>query len=263
VPYQDLFAGAAPYYRRFRPAYPDGAFELLRSEFDLDGTGTLLDLGCGTGQAAIPLAGDFAKVVALDLDVEMLAEGREAAAAAGIDNIGWVEGAAESSAASHGKARLVTAGNAFHWMDRDRVLAALTDVVDPRGGVAILAGGSVSLWHTRAAWAAPVREVIQRYLGSGRRAGRGHFVQPAERHEEVCARSAFPNVETHVFPVERRWSYDQFVGALYSTSYCSPTVLGDRQRAFETELRETLARAVPEGEIVHNIAVDAILARRT
>ena len=74
---------------------------------------------------------------------------------------------------------------------------------------------------------------------------------------------AFREVETHVFPVERRWSFDQFVGALYSTSYCSPAVLGDRLPAFEADLRKTLASAVSEGEIVHNIAVDAILARRS
>ena len=52
---------------------------------------------------------------------------------------------------------------------------------------------------------------------------------------------------------------DTFVGALFSTSYCSPTVLGDRRATFEADLRAALA-GVPE--IVRHLAVDVILARR-
>ncbi len=120
----------------------------------------------------------------------------------------------------------------------------------------------MSLWRSEAPWAAPTIAVVRRYLGERRRAGRGHYAEPTERHEVACGRSAFSQVEVEVFEVERHWSIDQFVGALYSTSYGSPHLLGDRRAAFEADLRAALADAVPDGVVVNRGAVDVILARR-
>ena len=57
-----LFHGAAWYYARFRPPYPDALLDYLISKFELGGRSNLLDLGCGTGQVAIPLSRHFRQV---------------------------------------------------------------------------------------------------------------------------------------------------------------------------------------------------------
>ena len=62
----DLFVSTAGDYGRYRPGYPPAVFERLRAAFSLDGTGRLLDLGCGTGALAQPLHADFKDVVAVD-----------------------------------------------------------------------------------------------------------------------------------------------------------------------------------------------------
>ena len=54
----------------------------------------VLDVACGTGNAAIPAALAGARVTGIDLTPEMLAKGRERAEAAGA-RIEWVEGDAE------------------------------------------------------------------------------------------------------------------------------------------------------------------------
>ena len=72
--YRDTFRSTGWHYARFRRGYPDAVFELLRQKFGLDGTGRLLDLGCGTGQLAMPLAREFEEVVAMDPEPEMLSE---------------------------------------------------------------------------------------------------------------------------------------------------------------------------------------------
>jgi SAM-dependent methyltransferase len=54
----------------------------------------VLDVACGTGNAAIPAARAGARVAGLDRVPELLEAGREKAAAAGLD-IDWVEGDAE------------------------------------------------------------------------------------------------------------------------------------------------------------------------
>ncbi|WP_353615266.1 MULTISPECIES: class I SAM-dependent methyltransferase [unclassified Mycobacterium] len=40
----------------------------------LDGAGRLLDLGCGTGQLALPLAGHVTEAVGVDPEADMLTE---------------------------------------------------------------------------------------------------------------------------------------------------------------------------------------------
>jgi ubiquinone/menaquinone biosynthesis C-methylase UbiE len=55
----------------------------------------VLDVACGTGNAAIPAARAGAQVTGLDLVPELLDAGRQKAAAVGVD-IDWVEGDAEA-----------------------------------------------------------------------------------------------------------------------------------------------------------------------
>ena len=125
----DIYKGTAWYYSRFRPRYPETLVSLLRDTFGLDGSGRLLDLGCGPGPVAIRLAHLFEKVVAMDPEPDMLAEGRAQAERASVSNIEWRRGSSEDLSAALGSFRLVTMGNSFHWMDRDRTLDALYDLV--------------------------------------------------------------------------------------------------------------------------------------
>src|SRR5687767_3739185 len=112
---RDLFASTAAYYARFRPDYPPVLLDDLVTDCGLDGTGWLLDLGCGTGQLAIALRPRFAGVVGLDASDEMLAEARRQASAAGVDDITWVAAPAETVSPDLGRFRLITIGRAFHW----------------------------------------------------------------------------------------------------------------------------------------------------
>jgi hypothetical protein len=63
-----LFTGTAWYYARYRPGYPEAFFADLVARFHLDGTGRLLDMGCGTGQLTIPLAQHVAAAIGMVLD---------------------------------------------------------------------------------------------------------------------------------------------------------------------------------------------------
>jgi ubiquinone/menaquinone biosynthesis C-methylase UbiE len=87
-----LFEGTAWHYARYRPGYPQPFFDDLVERFGLDGTGRLLDLGCGTGQLAIPLAAHVAEAVGMDPEPEMLVEAARCAQAAGVTNATWAQG---------------------------------------------------------------------------------------------------------------------------------------------------------------------------
>ena len=159
-----IYEGTAWYYSRFRPKYPPSLVSLLRENFRLDGTGRLLDLGCGPGPVAIALAHLFEEVVAMDPDDGMRAEGERIADERGINNIEWRFGGSKDLSPELGQFRLVTMGNSFHWMDRARTLEALYDLVTDGGGIAVVGEGAPIPPPPPTRWRVAINTVLTRYL---------------------------------------------------------------------------------------------------
>jgi ubiquinone/menaquinone biosynthesis C-methylase UbiE len=134
----DVFEGTAKYYALYRPPYPKQLFAAMVKKFELNGQGALLDLGCGTGEMAIPLANYFEKVLALDPDEAMLNEGRAKAKRLNISNIHWQAGSSKDLTDVEGPFKLITMGQSFHWMDEKPVLEHLYRLTEPLGGVVIV-----------------------------------------------------------------------------------------------------------------------------
>ena len=135
-----IYRGTAAYYARGRPAYSRELVPTLAAEAGLDGTGRLLDAGCGPGVLTIALVGHFADAIGLDPEAEMLAEGARRAAETGIGNIRWVQARAEDlPALGLGPFKLVTFGQSFHWTDRERVAATVYELLAPGGALALIA----------------------------------------------------------------------------------------------------------------------------
>ena len=259
----DLFAGTASYYARRRPGYPPAFIAHIVARYGLDGTGRLLDLGCGTGQLALPLAAHVGEVVGLDPDREMLAEAARAAATAGARNISWLVGADRDL--EHPplrerltSLRLTTIGRAFHWMAQDRTLTALYTLTEPGGGV-VITGEPDVVWDGPRHWQQAATAVVRRWLGEARRAGSGTYTPPSERWEATLARGAFVGLETFQLAFTRRWDIDGVRGYLYSTSYCSPRLLGARLPAFERDLRDALLALEPGGVFEQDVELEAHL----
>ena len=109
-----LYQGAASHYWA-RPPYAAGLTDALSETLVLDGTGRLLDAGCGPGVLALLLADRFEEVIGLDPDPGMLAEAARNARERGITNARWVQARAEDvGSLGLGPFRLVTFGQSFH-----------------------------------------------------------------------------------------------------------------------------------------------------
>ncbi|WP_020580056.1 class I SAM-dependent methyltransferase [Actinopolymorpha alba] len=249
-----IYDGAAVHYRYGRPAYSSDLEALLAEELDLDGSGRLLDVGCGPGILTVRLVHLFAEAVGLDPDPEMLAEGRRAAEERGIANIAWVQALAEDlPGAAPGTYRVVTFGSSFWWTDEVRVAEAVYDVLEPGGALVLVT-------HKAGAGAVPpspepppiphaeIEALVEKYLGSGRRAGQG--AAPARSAEEdVIAGTRFgvPRVIFAPGIPDLVRDTESVLSGYFSFSWSAPHLFGDRVEAFATEVRELLRARSPEG----------------
>src|SRR5687767_2081529 len=93
------FEGTAEYYAIGRPPYSAQLGGTMTRELSLDGTGQLLDVGCGPGVLELDLAQLFDEVTALDPELGMLRVGRQRCEQAGLANVRWVQGVADDTAA--------------------------------------------------------------------------------------------------------------------------------------------------------------------
>lgn len=260
----ELFASTAPYYARYRAGYPSALFDHLVDRFALDGTQTVLDLGCGTGQIAVPLAPHVARVLAVDPEPTMLEQGRRIADERGITTIDWRQGDSYHLDELHlPTLDLVIMGAAFHWTDRDALLNELDTLVAPTGAV-IVASGGVPGEHTPPPWNDTIAAIRTRYLGPARRAGSGTYTHPEERHADALRRSPFSHVDTVEWTWQLPRDLDSVVGLQFSFSYSAPAQFGneDTRTQFEHDLRQALITQFPNGDFTENIRTEVLIATR-
>jgi SAM-dependent methyltransferase len=256
VPYDPtIYLGSAAHYRSGRPAYSPELEAFLTQQAGLDGNGRLLDAGCGPGVLTVRLAHLFSQAVGLDPDADMLAEGCRAAAEKGIMNIGWVQGLAEDlPAVAPGPYRLVTFGQSFHWTDEQQVAETVYDMLEPGGALALIV-------HTVAGRLRPpdpgvpaiphdeIKALVERYLGSSRRAGQGTVPPRTHRFEDVLARTRFGAPQQFFVPglPDLLRDSESVLSGYFSFSFAAPHLFGDRLDDFAGQVRALLAERSAEG----------------
>lgn len=253
------FQSAVAFYERFRLAYPDPLIARVVALAGLAPGDAVLDLGTGPGSLAVPFARHGMRVTAMDPEPDMLAAAGQAAAQAGV-TLTLVPGGSYELTPGMGPFKLITIGRAFHWMDREAVLAMLDRIVAPGGGIAFFHDAHPGL--TENAWFKTLVDVCDRYGRSAaahvreRRAG-GH-----RRYEPYLFASAFTRLEGLSMTIRHALREDQIVGRAYSMSPTSPEKLGDMRQAFEAELRAALRAVAPDGIFTEIAELVCLLARR-
>ncbi|MGW0806144.1 class I SAM-dependent methyltransferase [Nonomuraea sp. NPDC002799] len=256
---EDPFGGAAPYYARYRPGYGQPAVEHLAETLGTDSL--VLDLGCGPGTIAIPLARLVQAVLAVDPAQEMLAEGRRLAGDAA--NIMWLLGDSTTLPALPAFEQVVM-GRSFHWMDRAAVLAQLDALLPPGGAVALIgpARQRGEPWQPDAQPWQPVERRVCEAFGLDIHTAASRFRATGEHHHDLLARSPFSSQEFRVFRRRLTWNVDGLVGLQLSYSYSSPARLGDQLPAFVKTLRQALLADNPAGEWEQQLVTEVLVARR-
>lgn len=126
------FGEDAERYDRRRPGYPAELFD----EFAAAPGSRVLELGCGTGQATLPLARLGCAIVAVELSVDMAAIARRRLAE--FPAVRVVVSAFEDWPLPDERFDLVLSATAFHWLDPDVRMRKAADALRPGGRLALI-----------------------------------------------------------------------------------------------------------------------------
>jgi len=247
---ETLYAGSAEYYARGRMPYPQELADALRDELGLDGTGRLLDVGCGPGALTHLLAPLVGEAVGMDADPDMVRVAERGAAA----NERFVHLRAEALPAGLGTFRMVTLAQSFHWFASDDVARALREMLEPNGTLVFV--GATTHEGEGNVPRADIAALVERWLGSTKRAGQGLRVF-GEEPRNVLDRAGLHNRRD--IEVERDETFDRseddIVASVFSQSFSAPHLFGDRVGEFEADLRALLRGGGPYYERPRSITL--------
>jgi SAM-dependent methyltransferase len=252
----DRFRSAAAHYLVGRPSYAPALIHRVAALCGLDGSGRLLDLGCGPGQLAAAFAPFATDVLAVDPEPEMLAEGERLGNGAAVT---FRLGSSQDLDLSWGRFRAVTIGRAFHWMDRAETARRLDGMIEPGGALVLFRVDHLDVPDN--AWRTAFQEALDNALGeSGRSAWRG----PGwVRHEAVLLDSPFPAMERVGVIERRRTPAASLIDRALSMSRTTRARLGAAADGLRDQVKALVAAASVDGMVTEVVESVALIARRT
>lgn len=204
----ERFSDRVEDYVRYRPDYPQALVGWLHG-LGVNHDWAVADIGAGTGISSKLFLDAGHRVTAVEPNAAM-----RGAAVRWLGDDGRfqaVDGTAEATGLPDASVDLVTAAQAFHWFDTDKVRAEFRRIVSPRGLVAVF-------WNTRRLVGTPFLEGYERLLHEYG----VDYVSVAERYadDEAMARwfgHGYRGMAS--FPHGQKLDFDALKGRLMSSSY--------------------------------------------
>jgi SAM-dependent methyltransferase len=221
-------------YARFRPGPPPSMFDRLERFIPLRGCAAV-DIGTGTGAAALELAARGACVTAIDRSEGQLAAGRAVAASRGL-SIDFRVGSAESTGLPGGAFDLWIASQAWHWFDPAGAGAEALRLLRPRG-LAVCC--SFDYLPHRSPVAKATEDLILKYNPSWPMAGgHGCHINPIVQLPDA----GLGPVEQFSFEHPQPFSHEAWRGRMRTCNGVGASLSEDLVRAFDRDLEAMLAR---------------------
>jgi SAM-dependent methyltransferase len=130
------FDSAAQLYQQSRPDYPEGLYDELVRLADLRYGDRLVEIGCATGKATVPLARRGFRITCVEIGGQLAAAARQNLA--DFPNVQVTEAAFETWQPPPGTAfDLAFAATAWHWIDPAVRYRRAWELLRPRGHLAL------------------------------------------------------------------------------------------------------------------------------
>ena len=149
------FSSRVENYIKYRPGYPNEVVETLRNECGLTSDSIVADVGSGTGILTEMFLRNGNAVYGIEPNREM----REAAERLlkEYPRFRSVAARAEETTLDDAGVDFVTAGQAFHWFDREKTRGEFSRILKPRGWVALI-------WNERVTTTTPFLVAYEQLL---------------------------------------------------------------------------------------------------
>jgi SAM-dependent methyltransferase len=239
----ESFGAGAQAYDRARPSYPPALIDELLA----DRPRAVLDVGCGTGKLARPIAERGVPVLGVEIDERMA----EVARARDIEvEIGGFEAWDPAGRTFD----LIVSGQAWHWIDPDRGAAKAVALLSPGGLLAPCWNFSTVDADVQQRLDAAYRRVAPQLAGRSVASGCGAGTIPPML-ERVRTSGRFAGVEHRRYPWEQQYTRAEWQQLIQTHS--DHSTLPPAQLA---ELVEAVGEAI--GEVVQaHYVTEAIFAR--
>ncbi len=239
---RESFDRAAILYQQVRPDYPEELFDHLIKVTHLEAGAHLLEIGCATGKATMPLAQRGFDITCVELGSALAAVARQNMAGMTVNIIeqrfeDWQPGTGNGF-------DLVFAATAWHWIDPDVRYRKAWEILRP--------GGYLAFWtaaHVFPDDADPFfREVQAVYeaLGEGRPQD-AQWPRPGQLPDsrgEIEATGLFEVVDIRHFDWERIYPVEEYIDLL--NTFSNHILMEDQTR--DTLYREIRARLNPRSD---------------
>jgi len=214
-----VFNDVPELYDRVRPGYPDGLFVDLVAVTGLNEGSSVLEVGCGTGQATSSLAALGCSVTAIEPGVEMAALARQRIAA--FRNVEVETSTFEKWDDCGGRFDVLVAASSWHWVDPSIGWRRAHEVLCPGG------------------WMALLGNVVVRRQGEPEM-----YAETADLHERFCPGNpswGHPPLEDEVRGTDEGWGLVDDPGGLFGPTLVRwyPTVQWFNGDGFADHLRST------------------------
>jgi len=250
----------AQFYQQYRRGYPAAVFDALVDAFALTTADIVLDLGCGTGQLALPIAARVRAVVGVDPEPDMLVCARRAAAEKGVTNVSWLLGADTDLPAVDAllgrTVGAVTIGQALHWMDYEALFRKVARLTRDGGGVAVVTNGT-PLWLQDSAWSRALRGCLEQWLGGKLSQTCGTDSASQQRYRDSLIAAGFDVDETSIDYTDEM-NLEQIVGSVYSAFSADQLPAADQRPIFAEQVRRAVQ---PETRFLEHIRVTILSGR--
>ena len=206
---KNRFSNRVADYLRYRPHYPEGVIDFLRSKCHLKPVHTIADVGSGTGFLSELFLKNGNQVFGVEPNQEMRAAGEEYLAA--YPRFTSIDGSAEATTLPDSGVDFVTVGQAFHWFKPAPTHREFTRILRPDGWVAIV-------WNDRTlsttGFAVSYEELLVRF-GTDYSRVRDSYPQKKDIREFF----GHEQFLTHELPNFQHFDLESLRGRLRSSSY--------------------------------------------
>lgn len=252
------FNSAASLYHQARPEYPAELFDELVWLAGLRPGDRLLEVGCATGKATIPLARRGFQITCLEIGADLAAEAVRNLG--GFPEVSIVNESFETWDPPQAGFDLVFAATAWHWID--------PAVRYRRAGDLLRDGGHLAFWSATHAFPAggdrffhEIQDVYDE-INEGLPAG-AQFPEAAELYDEraeIEATGLFTDVEIRRFGWEIEYTAEEYIRLLDTFSGHISMAQWQRDRLYG-EIRRRLAER-PDGRLRRGWGAVLHVARR-